>query len=105
MAALRRAVSPDFTYSQSYLSLLSSTGCMTGVICCTAPSILKLWRSRRSQEKSQDQDPSVSSDRSMQAHEPGHIVITTEVMVTFSEQEEGINNRDMEKASDSTPGS
>lgn len=39
MAALRNAVSPDFTYSQSYLSLLSASGCMTGIICCASPSI------------------------------------------------------------------
>lgn len=44
MAALRSAVSPDFTYSQSYLSLLSAAGCMTGIICCTSPAIWAMGR-------------------------------------------------------------
>ncbi|PSR98942.1 integral membrane protein [Coniella lustricola] len=39
MAALRNAVSPDFSYSQSYLSLLSAAGSMTGVVCCASFSI------------------------------------------------------------------
>ncbi|KAG8164457.1 hypothetical protein KVR01_006375 [Diaporthe batatas] len=42
MASLQKAVSPDFTYSQSYLSLLSASGCMAGIICCASPS---LWGS------------------------------------------------------------
>lgn len=49
MAALRNAVSPDFTYSQSYLSLLSSAGCMTGVICCASlniPGFVRIMRER-----------------------------------------------------------
>lgn len=44
MAALRNAVSPDFTYAQSYLSLLSASGCMTGIICCSSPSLLALTK-------------------------------------------------------------
>lgn len=44
MASLQNAVSPDFTYSQSYLSLLSASGCMTGIICCASPSISVLLR-------------------------------------------------------------
>lgn len=39
MAALQKAVSPDFTYSQSYLSLLSASGCMAGIICCALPAL------------------------------------------------------------------
>lgn len=39
LGALRNAVSPDFSYSQSYLSLLSAAGSMSGIICCAAPSI------------------------------------------------------------------
>lgn len=44
MAALRNAVSPDFTYAQSYLSLLSASGCMTGIICCSSPSLWFLMK-------------------------------------------------------------
>lgn len=44
MAALRNAVSPDFTYSQSYLSLLSASGCMAGIICCASPSLILILR-------------------------------------------------------------
>lgn len=40
LGALRDAVSPDFSYSQSYLSLLSAAGCMTGIICCAS---IPLW--------------------------------------------------------------
>lgn len=32
-------MSPDFTYSQSYLSLLSASGCMAGIICCASPTL------------------------------------------------------------------
>lgn len=53
LAALREAVSPDFTYSYSYLSLLSAAGAMTTVICCTLPMCLPhllnrctCWRER-----------------------------------------------------------
>lgn len=44
MASLRKAVSPDFTYSQSYLSLLSASGCMTGIICCASPTIWAIFQ-------------------------------------------------------------
>lgn len=44
MAALHNAVSPDFTYSQSYLSLLSASGCMTGIICCASPSLWAMMK-------------------------------------------------------------
>lgn len=39
LGALRNAVSPDFSYSQSYLSLLSAAGSMSGIICCASMSI------------------------------------------------------------------
>lgn len=44
MASLRKAVSPDFTYSQSYLSLLSAAGCMTGIICCASPTMWAIFQ-------------------------------------------------------------
>lgn len=46
MAALRHAVSPDFSYSQSYLSLLSVSGSMTGIICCAPPALRALLTTR-----------------------------------------------------------
>lgn len=39
MRALYLAVSPDFTYSQSHLSLLSTLAVMLGISICSAPSI------------------------------------------------------------------
>ncbi|ROV89875.1 hypothetical protein VPNG_10248 [Cytospora leucostoma] len=47
MGALRAAVSPDFSYSQSYLSLLSAAGSMAGIICCASPAIWGLHNRRR----------------------------------------------------------
>lgn len=52
LAALRDAVSLDFSYSQSYLSLLSAAGSMVGIICCGLQGLLHLalqLRSRLSQ--------------------------------------------------------
>lgn len=37
MGALYKTVSEDFTYSQSYLSLLSAAGTMTAIVCCASP--------------------------------------------------------------------
>lgn len=96
MAALRNAVSPDFTYSQSYLSLLSSTGCMIGVICCASIAIRaviqrvrqhKVTRSRRSPDL--------------------HVGISAPIAVnngderTVSGQEDGGYHCDLEKGSNS----
>lgn len=44
MAALRNAISPDFTYSQSYLSLLSASGCMSAIICCASPTLVAIMK-------------------------------------------------------------
>jgi hypothetical protein len=47
LKALHLAASTDYTYSKSYLGLLSSVGCMLGVVLCNAvalPAILKIVR-------------------------------------------------------------
>lgn len=43
MRALYRAVSPDFTYSQSYLSLLSALAAMLSISMCSASAINYLF--------------------------------------------------------------
>lgn len=95
MAALRNAVSPDFTYSQSYLSLLSSAGCMTGVICCASlniPGFVSMmkermpWRWRRT--------PSLQVHASQ---ETGN----NELVRTEPGPEKERNDHDLEKGSDS----
>ncbi|ROV92176.1 hypothetical protein VMCG_09286 [Cytospora schulzeri] len=61
MAALRDAVSPDFTYCQSYLSLLSAAGSMAGIIYCASPAlralVVKVVKRDRRPTSSQDRVP------------------------------------------------
>lgn len=96
MAALRSAVSPDFTYSQSYLSLLSSAGCMTGVICCVAPSLPAMVRAMR-ENKRLWWRPSLSSQA--QFLEPA---VVNSVGTGAARQEEDRNDYDLEKAANSS---
>lgn len=39
MKVLYDAISPDFYYSTSYMSLLSAVGTMLGIICCGLPAL------------------------------------------------------------------
>lgn len=92
MAALRNAVSPDFTYSQSYLSLLSSAGCMTGVICCASPAIrAKVHRAR------QDKAIRWRPNPDLELYISGPTVMDTRGTRTAPGLEEGRNNNDLEK--------
>lgn len=92
MAALRNAVSPDFTYSQSYLSLLSSAGCMTGVICCASPAIrAKVHRVR--QDKAMRWRPNPG----LEVYISGPTIMDTMGTRTAPGREEGRNINDLEK--------
>ncbi|KAG6354447.1 hypothetical protein INS49_004464 [Diaporthe citri] len=95
MAALRNAVSPDFTYSQSYLSLLSSAGCMTGVICCASPAIRAMFQRVR-QNKAMTWRPNID----LEVHVSGPNFLNTRGTRT-ERREEGRSDRDLEKGSDS----
>ncbi|KAI8941682.1 hypothetical protein NX059_002893 [Plenodomus lindquistii] len=44
LKALKLAASTDFTYSKSYLGLLSSVGCMLGVMICVGPIVPGMFR-------------------------------------------------------------
>ncbi|KAI7778024.1 hypothetical protein LA080_002661 [Diaporthe eres] len=95
MAALRNAVSPDFTYSQSYLSLLSSAGCMTGVICCASPAIRAMVQRAR-QNKAMAWRPNPD----LEVHVSGPTFLSTKGTRT-GRREEGQIDRDLEKGSNS----
>lgn len=95
MAALRNAVSPDFTYSQSYLSLLSSAGCMTGVICCASPAIRAMVQRAR-QNKAMAWRPNPD----LEVHVSGPTFLSTRGTRT-GRREDGQIDRDLEKGSNS----
>jgi len=42
LKALHLATSPDFTYSKSYLGLLSAVGSMSGIILCSVPALYRM---------------------------------------------------------------
>jgi hypothetical protein len=44
LKALHLATSPDFTYSNSYLGLLSAIGCMLSIVLCVTPILPILFR-------------------------------------------------------------
>lgn len=95
MAALRNAVSPDFTYSQSYLSLLSSTGCMTGVICCASPAIRAMIQRVR-----QDMAMRWRPNPDFQVGTSAPTAVNNGGLWTLFVQENGEDHRDLEKGSD-----
>jgi hypothetical protein len=47
LKALHLATSPDFTYSKSYLGLLSALGSMLGIILCSVPTLSSVIRARQ----------------------------------------------------------
>ena len=96
MAALRSAVSPDFTYSQSYLSLLSSAGCMTGVICCASFAIRNMVQRIRERQ-------ALRLSPSLEVHVSGPTARNTSraTRTVLRQEEEEANDRDLEK--DSSP--
>lgn len=57
MRALYLAVSPDFTYSQSSLSLLSTLSVMLDIVICFGPAVHILYsHKKRQREKSRDEE-------------------------------------------------
>lgn len=94
MAALRDAISPDFTYSQSYLSLLSSAGCMTGVICCASPAI---WRITTGLSEGLFRRPKRKQRADLEANAPSPAVISIISMGDQPRLEEEGNKNDLEK--------
>ena len=61
MGALYKTVDEDFTYSQSYLSLLSAAGTMTAIVCCASPifpQVYNEWQKkrRRGRDRGRDRD-------------------------------------------------
>lgn len=97
MAALRNAVSPDFTYSRSYLSLLSASGCMAGIICCISPSFWPILKKALNGKQLRWK----RGVKALQVYISGPLTIGTRVTRTFSELEEGRDCYDLEKCSDS----
>ncbi|KAK2606577.1 hypothetical protein N8I77_005317 [Diaporthe amygdali] len=96
MAALRSAVSPDFTYSQSYLSLLSASGCMTGIICCASPTISGIVQ-RVVQNRRSRWTPNRAAGLQFNVSEP-----TARDTRTQPSPSEGGSDHDVEKGSDSS---
>lgn len=98
MAALRNAVSPDFTYSQSYLSLLSASGCMTGIICCASPTV---WAIMQKVVHNRHLRWATDRVRDLQVYVSGPTARGQTGTRTQLRQERGDSDRDVEKGSDS----